>query len=146
MDRLPSNVRQVLVAGPMDNLDDIAHRADRVVAEDRSPTSDPSFVSAPNKLHADKVDQLAELLNSFLQQQLAPQTVTLQTNSFALTPMASTNPDSNFQRTSFSYSRFSSTPYRGPRRGCFLLAPRPLLGYLCFYHAIPQIRSLHMSM
>ena len=38
MDRLPSNVRRVLVAGPMDNLDDIARRADRVVAEDRPLT------------------------------------------------------------------------------------------------------------
>ena len=41
MDRLPSNIRQVLVAGLMNNLDDVARRADRVVAEDRSPTSYP---------------------------------------------------------------------------------------------------------
>ena len=56
MDRLPSNVGQVLVAGPMDNLDDLARRTDRVVAEDRSPTSVPPFVAAPDKLFADKVD------------------------------------------------------------------------------------------
>ena len=33
MDRLPSNVRRVLLAGPMDNLNDLKRRADRVVAE-----------------------------------------------------------------------------------------------------------------
>ena len=49
--------------------------------------------------------------------------------------MASTNRDSNFQRPSFSRPRFSSTPYRGPRKGRFSPAPRPLLGGLCFYHA-----------
>ena len=127
MDRLSSNVRRVLVAGPMGNLDNVARRADRVVAEDQLPTSEPRFVSAPYKLLADKVDRLAESFNSFLQQNLAPQTVTLQTNSFALTPMASTNRDSNFQHSSFSCPRFSSIPYRGPRRGCFLPALRPPL-------------------
>ena len=91
MDRLLSNVKRVLVAGPMDNLDDVARRADRVVAEDRSPTSDPRFVSAPSKLLADKVDRLAKSFNSFLLQHPAPQSVTLQTNSFAPTLMASTN-------------------------------------------------------
>ena len=39
MDRLPSNVRRVFVAGPMENLDDVARRANRLVAEDRSMTS-----------------------------------------------------------------------------------------------------------
>ena len=99
MDKLPSNVRRVLVAGPMDNLDDVARRAHCVVAEDR----------LPSKLLADKIDQLAESFNSFLQQCPVPQTVTLQTNSFPPTPTASTNRD--FQRPSFSRSRFSSTPY-----------------------------------
>ena len=85
----------------MDNLDDTACRADGVVAENRSPISIPRFVSAPNKLLADKVDRLAKSFNSFLQQHPAPQTVTLQTNSFASTLMASTNRDSNFHRPSF---------------------------------------------
>ena len=111
MDRLPLNVRRVLVGGPMDNLDDVARRADCVVAEGQSPTPDPCFVATPDKLLADKVDQLAELFNSFLQQCPARQTVTLQPNSFAPTPMASTNRDSNFQRPSFLRPRFSSTPY-----------------------------------
>ena len=125
MDRLPSSVRRVLVAGPIDNLDDVARRADREVAEDRSPISDPRFVAVPDKLLADKVDRLAESFNSFLQQCPAPQTVTLQTNSFASTAMASTNQDSNFQRPSFSHPRFSSTPYQGPPRCLF----RPLLAH-----------------
>ena len=81
MDRLPSSVRRVLVAGPIDNLDDVARRADRVFAEDRSSTSAPRFVAAPDKLLVEKVDRLAESFNSFLQQCPAPQTVTLQTNS-----------------------------------------------------------------
>ena len=135
MDRLPSNVRRLLVAGPMDNLDDIACRADRVVAEDRSSTSDPRFVSATNKLLADKVDRLAESFNSFLQQQLAPQTVTLQANSFAPKPMTSTIQDNNFRRPSFLRSRFSSTPYRVLRRDRFLPAPRQPLLDLCYYHS-----------
>ena len=63
MNRLPSNVRRVLVAGPIDNLDDVARRADRVVAEDRSPISNSRFVAAPDKLLADKVDQPAESFN-----------------------------------------------------------------------------------
>ena len=50
MDRLSSSVRRVLVAGPIDNLDNVAGRADRVVAEDRLPTSDPRSVAAPDKL------------------------------------------------------------------------------------------------
>ena len=101
MDRLPLSLRRVLVAGPIDNLDDLARRADRVVAEDRSPTSDPRFVGASDKLFVDKVDRLAESFNSFLQQCPSPQTVTLQTNSFAPRLMASINQDSNFQRLSF---------------------------------------------
>ena len=133
MDRLPSSVRRVLVAGPIDNFDDVARRADRVFAQDRSSTSAPRFVAAPNKLLVEKVDRLAESFDLFLQQCPAPQTVTLQTNSFA-TPMASTNQNSNFQRPSFSRPRFSSSPYRGPRRGRFSPTPRPPLGDLCFYH------------
>ena len=123
MDRLPSSVRRVLVAGPIDNLDDVARRADRVLAEDRSPTSVLRFAAAPDKLFVEKVDRLAESFNSFLQQCPAPQTVTLQTNSFAPTPMASTNQDSNFQSPSFSRPRFSSTPYRGSRRSRFSPTP-----------------------
>ena len=42
MDRLPSSGRRVPVAGPIDNLDNVAGRADRVVAEDRLPISDCS--------------------------------------------------------------------------------------------------------
>ena len=49
--------------------------------------------------------------------------------------MASTNRDRNFQRPSFSRPRFSSTPYRGPRRDRFSPASHPPLGDLCFYHA-----------
>ena len=135
MDRLPSSVRRVFVAGPIDNLDDVARRADRVFAEDRSSTSKHRFVAAPDKLLVEKVDRLAESFNSFLRQCQALQTVTLQTNPFAATPMASTNQDSNFQRPSFSRSRFSSTPYRGPPRGRFSPAPCPALGDLCFYHS-----------
>ena len=44
MDRLPSSVRRVLVAGPIDNLDDVARRADLVFAEDRSSTSAPRLL------------------------------------------------------------------------------------------------------
>ena len=135
MDRLPLRVRRVLVAGPIDNLDDIARRTDRVLAEDQSPISDSHFVAAPDKLIVEKVNRLAQSFNSFLKQCPAPQTVTLQTNFFAPTPMASTNQDSNFQRPSFSRSRFSRTPYRGLRRGRFSPAPRPPLGDLCFYHS-----------
>ena len=40
MDRLPSSMRRVLVAGPIDNLDDVERRADRVFAEGRSPAYD----------------------------------------------------------------------------------------------------------
>ena len=76
MDRLPANVKRVLVAGPMDDMDGITRRGDRVLVEDRSPTSDPYFVAAPDKLLVEKVDRLAELFNSFLQQCSAPQTVT----------------------------------------------------------------------
>ena len=124
MDRLPSSVRRVLVAGPIDNLDDLARRADRVFAEDRSLTSAPRFVAAPDKLLVEKVDRLAESFNSFLQQCPAPQTVTLQTNSFA-TPMASTNQNSTF-----------SAPFISrPRRGRFSPASRPPLADLCFYHS-----------
>ena len=72
MDRLPSIVRRVLAAGPIDNLDDVAHGADRLVAEDRLPTSDPRFVAAPDKLFVDKVDRLEESFNSFFQQSPAP--------------------------------------------------------------------------
>ena len=50
MYRLPSNVRRVLVAGPIDILDDVARRADRIVAEDRLPTSNPRFVATSDKL------------------------------------------------------------------------------------------------
>ena len=135
MDRLLSSMKRVLVAGPIDNLDDLARRADRVFAEDRSSTSEPRFVAAPDKLLVEKVDQLAKSFNSFLQQCPAPQTVTLQANSFAPIPMASTNQNGNFQRPSFSRPRFSSTPYRGPRRGRFSPSPRPPLGDLCFYHS-----------
>ena len=134
MDRLPSSVRRVLVAGPIDNLDDVACHADRVLAENRSTTSDPRFVAAPDKLLVDKVDRLAESFNSFLPQCPALQTVRLQTNSFAPISMASTNRNSNFQRPSFSRRRFSSTTYRGPRRDLFSPAPGPPLGDLCFYH------------
>ena len=49
--------------------------------------------------------------------------------------MVSTNQDSNFHRPSFLCPRFCSTPYQGPRRGRFLLAPHPPLGDLCFYHS-----------
>ena len=56
MDRLPLNMKRVFVAGFNDNLGDVTHRADCVVAEDRSSSSDPHFVAAPNKLLADKVD------------------------------------------------------------------------------------------
>ena len=49
-------MRRVLVAGPIDNLDDVARHADRVLAEDRSPTSDSRFVAAPDKFLVDKVD------------------------------------------------------------------------------------------
>ena len=56
MDRLPSSVRRVLVVGFIDNLDDVARRVDRVLAEDQSPTSDPRFVAAPDKLLVEKVD------------------------------------------------------------------------------------------
>ena len=99
MNRLPSNVRRVFVAGPMDNLDDVARRTHCVVAEDRSPS----------KLLADKIDRPAESFNSFLQLCPVPQTVTLQTNSFPPTPTASTKRD--FQRPLFSRPGFSSTPY-----------------------------------
>ena len=135
MDRLPSNVRRVLVAGPMDNLDDVVRRANHVVAEDQSPTSGPRFVVFPDKLLWDKVDRLVESFNSFLQQYPAPQTVKVQTNSFAPTPMTSTNRDSKFQRPSLSRPRFSRTQYRGPRGGCFSPAPRPPLRDLCFNQA-----------
>ena len=101
MDKLPSNARRVLVADPMDNLDDVARRDDRVVAEDRSPISDLRFVAAPDELLVNKVNRLAKSFNLFLQQCPAPQTVTLQINSFAPTPIASTNRDRNFQRPSF---------------------------------------------
>ena len=86
MDKLPSSVRRVFVTGPIDNLDNVTSRADRVVAENRSPTSDRRFVAASDKLLVVKVDRLAESFNSFLQQCPAPQTVTFQTNSFAPTP------------------------------------------------------------
>ena len=56
MDRLSSSVRRVLVAGPIDNLDDVACRADCVLEGDRLPTSDPRFVAAPDKLFVEKVD------------------------------------------------------------------------------------------
>ena len=135
MNRLPSNVRRVLGAGPVDNLVDVARRVDRVVAEDRLLTSDPRFVSAPNKLLADKVYRLAESFNSFLQQHPAPQTVKLQTNSFAPTSMASINRENNFQRLLFSRPRFSSPPYQVPRRDRFLPAPRSPFGDFCFYYA-----------
>ena len=130
MDRFPSDVWRVFVVGPMDNLDDVARRADRVLAEDRNSDPDPRFVSASNKLLADKVNGLAKLFNSFWQQHPAQQTVTLQINSFAPAPMALTNRDSNFQRPSFPRPRFSSTPYRGPRRDRFFPAPRSRLGDL----------------
>ena len=112
-DRLPSNVRRVLVAGPMDNLDDVARRSDRVVADGPSPTSNFRFVAALHKLLADKVDPLAKSFNSFFQQHPAPRTVTSQTNSIASKPMASTNRDSNFQRLSFSRPRFTAFLTKG---------------------------------
>ena len=43
MDRLPSSVRRVLVAGPIDNLDNVARRTDRVDAEHRLPTLTPDL-------------------------------------------------------------------------------------------------------
>ena len=70
-------MRRVLVAGPINNLDDVARRADRALAEDRLPAYDYRSVAAPDKHLVEKVDRLTESFNQFWQQCPAPQTVTL---------------------------------------------------------------------
>ena len=68
MDKLPSDVRRIVVASRVENLDDIAERADRILAED---TSSIRTVNSRNRTQSEspdltlhkKVDSLAESFN-----------------------------------------------------------------------------------
>ena len=68
MDKLPPDVRKIVVASHAESLDELAERADRVLAEDTSATSGQSFrhrtqpETADLALHG-KIDALVESLN-----------------------------------------------------------------------------------
>ena len=153
MDKLPSDVRRIVVTGRAENLDHIAERADRVLAEDTSAICTVNF---KNRTHSEspdltlhkKVDSLAE---SFNQMALAQESI------FRTPNPCHTQPNCNTHYS--TRTLFSSTPRlppanrslgpnsyhqpRNPSTSCF--TPRSTTresGY-CYYHAKfgPSVRN-----
>ena len=145
MDKLPSDVRRIVVASRAENLDNIAERADRVLAED---TSAIRTINSRNRTQSEspdltlhkKVDSLAE---SFNQMALAQESIFRTPNSCHTQPNCNTHYNTR--------TLFSSTPRlppanrslgpnnyhqpRNPSTSC--LTPRSTTrepGY-CYYHA-----------
>ena len=142
MDKLPPDVRKIVVASHAESLDELVERADRVLAEDTSASSGQSFrhrtqpETADLALHG-KIDALVESLNQLTvaqnqetQHRFQHSRPTRRTNyaqypshtsnTFSRLPINSQQPINNSFRTR---NTFASHP-----------TPSPLSQGYCFYH------------